>query len=84
MRKNKVVPAGFLIEACDLKGFRIGGAMIGVRHANFILNVAGATATEIRSLSHHARHKVFDKFGVEIEEEVLYLGDWSNFKPIPA
>ena len=84
MRKNKVVPAGFLIEACDLKGFRIGGAMIGVRHANFILNVAGATATEIRSLSHHAKQSVFDKFGVEIEEEVLYLGDWSSFEPIPA
>jgi UDP-N-acetylmuramate dehydrogenase len=82
MRKNKVVPAGFLIEACGLKGFRIGGAMIGERHANFLLNVAGATATEIRSLSHHARKMVLEKFGVEIEEEVLYLGDWSGFAPI--
>ena len=82
MRKNKVVPAGFLIEACGLKGFRIGGAMIGERHANFILNVAGASATEIRSLSQHAKRLVFEKFGVEIEEEVMYLGDWSNFSPI--
>lgn len=82
MRKNRVVPAGFLIEACGLKGCRLGGAMIGERHANFLLNVAGATATELRSLSHHARRLVFDKFGVEIEEEVLYLGDWTSFKPI--
>ena len=82
MRKNKVVPAGFLIEACGLKGLRLGGGMIGTRHANFLLNVAGATATELRSLSHHAKKVVFDKFGVELEEEVLYLGDWSGFKPI--
>ena len=82
MRRNKVVPAGFLIEACNLKGFRIGGAMIGTRHANFLLNVAGATATELRSLAYHAKRLVFDKFGVNLEEEVLYLGDWSNFEPI--
>ena len=82
MRKNKVVPAGFLIEACGLKGFRLGGAMIGERHANFLLNVAGASATELRSLSHHAKQLVLDKFGVEIEEEVMYIGDWTNFKPI--
>ena len=82
MRKNKVVPAGFLIEACHLKGLRLGGAMIGTRHANFLLNVAGATATELRSLSHHAKRAVRDKFGVELEEEVLYLGDWSKFEPI--
>ena len=84
MRKNKVVPAGFLIEACGLKGFRIGGAMIGVRHANFLLNVGGATATELRSVSHHAKQVVFDRFGVELEEEVMYLGDWSSFSPIPS
>jgi len=82
MRKNRVVPAGFLIEACGLKGFRIGGAMIGTRHANFLLNVAGATATELRSLSQYAKLSVQERFGVELEEEVLYLGDWSKFEPI--
>jgi UDP-N-acetylmuramate dehydrogenase len=84
MRKNGVVPAGFLIEACGLKGKRIGGAMIGKRHANFLLNVAGATATELRSLAIHAKRKVHEKFGVELEEEALYLGDWSGFQPIPG
>lgn len=82
MRKNHVVPAGFLIEACGLKGFRLGGAMIGKRHANFLLNVSGATATELRSLSHYAKISVQERFGVELEEEVLYLGNWSGFTPI--
>jgi UDP-N-acetylmuramate dehydrogenase len=82
MRKNGVIPSGFLIEACGLKGFSIGGAMIGKRHANFLLNARGATATELRSLAIHAVECVKAKFGVTIEEEVLYLGDWSLFKPI--
>jgi UDP-N-acetylmuramate dehydrogenase len=84
MRKANVVPAGFLIEACGLKGHRLGGAMIGKRHANFLLNVAGATAFELRSLAILAKEQVREKFGVELEEEALYLGDWSKFTPIRA
>lgn len=82
MRKNNVVPAGFLIEQCGLKGFRLGGAMIGKKHANFLLNVSGATATELRSLAEYAKREVKAKFGVELEEEVMYIGDWSNFQPV--
>lgn len=82
MRKNHVIPAGFLIEKCGLKGFRIGGAMIGKKHANFLLNVGGATATELRSLALYAKQRVRDQFGVELEEEVMYMGDWSEFEPI--
>lgn len=82
MRKAGVVPAGFLIEKVGLKGFRIGGASFARRHANFILNDRGATATDIRSLALHAQTVVRDQLGVEIEEEVLYLGDWSKFSPI--
>jgi len=79
MRANGVVPAGFLIDAAGLKAHRIGGAMLGQRHANFILNVGRATATDIRSLADFARRQVQDRFGVELEEEVLYLGDWSRY-----
>ncbi|MEA2554025.1 MAG: UDP-N-acetylmuramate dehydrogenase [Fimbriimonadaceae bacterium] len=75
-----VVPAGYLIEAVGLKGFRLGGAMLGQRHANFILNVGNASATDIRRLSEHAKSKVFDRFGVMLEEEVLFLGDWSGWE----
>lgn len=71
-----VVPAGFLIEAADLKGYRIGGAIMGSRHANFILNVRNARASDIRALAQHAKSVVKEKFGVELEEEVLYLGRW--------
>lgn len=79
MRKNGVVPAGFLIEAAGLKGFRMDGAMQGERHANFILNVGNASASEIRRLAEYTKSVVLEKFQVEIEEEVLYLGDWSHW-----
>lgn len=79
MKKNGVVPAGYLIEACGLKGHRVGGAMMAKRHANFILNVGGATATDIRRLAEYTNKAVQDKFGVTLEEEVLYLGDWSGY-----
>lgn len=81
MRKAGVVPAGFLIEAAGLKGYRLGGAMQGARHANFILNVGNASAFEIRRLAIFTKSVVKEKFGVELEEEVLYLGDWSKFHP---
>jgi UDP-N-acetylmuramate dehydrogenase len=76
MRAAGVVPAGFLIQECGLKGHRIGGAMLGVRHANFLLNVGGATAADLRSVAEHAQAKVLEKFGVTLEPEVLYLGRW--------
>ena len=56
--------------------------MIGKKHANFLLNVSGATATELRSLAEYAKREVKAKFGVELEEEVMYIGDWSNFQPV--
>lgn len=84
MRANGVIPAGFLIEQCGLKGTRFGGAMIGAKHANFLLNVAGATATELRRLAEHAAAQVRNKFAVDLEEEALYLGDWSNWQSTGA
>lgn len=75
-----VVPAGYLIEQCGLKGKRFGGAMVGARHANFVLNVGGATATEIRRLAEHVNARVHKEFGVWLEEEALYLGNWSDWQ----
>lgn len=82
LRASGVVPAGYLIEATGLRGHRIGGAKFADIHANFIVNVGRATATEIRSLAELAQRRVQDKFGVTIEEEVLYLGDWSDWKSV--
>lgn len=76
LKEAGVVPAGYLIEACGLKGRSLGGAVLSARHANFILNVGGASASSIRRLADVAKGEVFDKFGVRLQEEVLYLGSW--------
>ncbi len=80
-RAAGVVPSGFLIERCGLMGYRHGGAMVARRHANFLLNVAGATATDVRELADVVRALVADKFGALLEEEVLYLGSWPPWPP---
>lgn len=67
--------AARLIEAAGLKGFRIGNAAISALHANFIVNLGGATARDIRGLIRTAQERVREKFGVELETEVRYLGD---------
>ncbi|MCS6817112.1 MAG: UDP-N-acetylmuramate dehydrogenase [Blastocatellia bacterium] len=68
--------AGRLIEACGLKGYRLGGAKISEQHANFILNVGGATAREIRALIERAKVAVYERFGILLEEEIRYVGVW--------
>jgi UDP-N-acetylmuramate dehydrogenase len=78
MREAGVIPSGFLIEAVGMKGYRHGGCMLSARHANFMLNVAGASATEIYDLAQMAKARVKDQFGAELEEEVLYLGRWAQ------
>jgi UDP-N-acetylmuramate dehydrogenase len=80
LRAAGVVPSGYLIEQSGLIAFRLGGAMFARRHANFIINVGNATAGDIRRLAMLAKKTVFDKFNVKLEEEVLYLGDWSPFE----
>jgi UDP-N-acetylmuramate dehydrogenase len=67
--------AGQLIEACGLKGHRIGGARISPRHANFIENVGGARAEDAVALMAEARRRVHERFGVVLEREVELLGD---------
>lgn len=79
LKQAGVVPAGHLIERVGLKGFRYRGAMVGQRHANFILNVGGSTASDIRRLAEHVAASVLEKYKVQLEEEVLYLGDWSGW-----
>jgi len=66
--------AGRAIEACGLKGHRIGGALISPRHANFIENGDGATSADCLALMAEARRRVHEQFGVELEHEVQFLG----------
>jgi UDP-N-acetylmuramate dehydrogenase len=68
--------AGRLIEAAGLKGKRIGQAQISEVHANFIINLGGARAMEVRELMELARAEVERRFGIALIAEVKYLGDW--------
>jgi UDP-N-acetylmuramate dehydrogenase len=64
-----------LIEAAGLKGYRIGGAEVSEKHANFIINRDEATATDIEELIEHVRQTVLDVHGVELQHEVRIVGE---------
>ncbi len=68
-------PAGYLIEEVGLKGFVQGRAAISSRHANFIVNLGGAKAEEILALIEKAKEEVFKAFGIELDEEVMVVGE---------
>jgi len=70
--------AGALIDRAGLKGRRIGGACISPVHANFIVNDAQATASDIRALVETARTAVEKTFGVALRDEVVYLGTFEH------
>jgi UDP-N-acetylmuramate dehydrogenase len=66
--------AGRMLEACGLKGHRIGGAQISPRHANFIENVDGARSADAIALMAEARRRAWEQFGIELQHEVEFLG----------
>jgi UDP-N-acetylenolpyruvoylglucosamine reductase len=66
--------AGRLLEACGLKGHRVGGAQISPRHANFIENAGGASSADALALMEEARRRAFEEYGIELEHEVVFLG----------
>ena len=77
LKQAGVVPAGYLIEACGLKGLIVGGAQSSEKHANFLINTGtGATASHFYKLAATIKEDVCKKYGVTLEEEVLYVGDW--------
>jgi UDP-N-acetylmuramate dehydrogenase len=69
--------AGRLIEQSDLKGLREGRAVVADRHANFIVNEGGASASEILALADRVKRTILEKHGVDLEYEVRLVGDWS-------
>lgn len=68
--------SGRLIEEAGLKGHSIGGAQVSEKHANFIVNTGNATASEMRSLIELVQKTVHEKFKVQLQTEVRYLGLW--------
>jgi len=66
--------AGRAIEECGLKGHRVGGALVSPRHANFIENAGDATSADCIALMAESRSRVHERYGVELEHEVQFLG----------
>jgi UDP-N-acetylenolpyruvoylglucosamine reductase len=66
--------AGRMLEACGLKGHRVGGAQISPKHANFIENAGGATTANALALMAEARRRAREQFGVDLHHEVQLLG----------
>jgi UDP-N-acetylmuramate dehydrogenase len=66
--------AGRLIESAGLKGMRLGGAQVSGVHANFIVNVGGATASDIVGLVRKVQMAVKDTHGVDLRPEIRFLG----------
>lgn len=68
--------AARLVEASGLKGYIIGGAQVSEKHANFIVNIGGASALDIELLIKHMRDTVQEKQGVTLQQEVKVIGDY--------
>jgi UDP-N-acetylmuramate dehydrogenase len=67
--------AGRLVEAAGLRGRRIGGALISDKHANFIVNMSHASAADVLALAELAHAAVLEQFGVDLEREIVVLGE---------
>ncbi|MGB6975921.1 MAG: UDP-N-acetylmuramate dehydrogenase [Gammaproteobacteria bacterium] len=67
--------AARLIESCGLKGWRVGGAWVSEKHANFIINGGEATAANIENLIYFVQQKVKEQHGIELKPEVHILGE---------
>ena len=68
--------AGRLIEQAGLKGFKIGGAQVSEKHANFIVTEEGATARDVRLVMDHILKTVEQEFAIRLQSEVIPLGEW--------
>lgn len=68
------IPAGWLVQSCDLKGLVVGNAEVSERHGNFILNHGDASSKDIVSLIEQIKTAVYDTYGLELEEEIDTFG----------
>ena len=72
--RNGVVPAGWIIDKAGLRGKKIGGAQVSEEHTNYIINTGDATAENVIMLVSLVKQQVRDQFGIQLVEEVNYLG----------
>lgn len=66
--------AGALVEQCGLKGFTVGNAQVSEKHAGFVINLGGATASDVMGVISHCQSVVFEKTGIRLEPEVEFVG----------
>ena len=71
--------AGALVDACGLKGLRLGGAVVSEGHANWILNDGGGLAADVRRLGERVRATVERETGIRLGFEVVFMGDWAGW-----
>lgn len=74
MKSARIISAGWLIDQLDLKGTKIGQAMISEKHGNFVVNLGNATADEVVQLIALAKTRARNELGIQLMEEVAYLG----------
>ncbi len=72
--KKQIIPVGWLIEKCGIRGKRIGNVKISEKHCNFIINLGGGKAKDVRKLIKLIKQKVKKKFKIDLAEEICYLG----------
>jgi UDP-N-acetylmuramate dehydrogenase len=73
---NHTTSAGYLVDQVGLKNFQYGKAKFSDIHANFIINLGGATAADVKGLIDEAKKRVQDSFGVTIQPEIVLLGEF--------
>ena len=76
LNDRKDIFAGKLIMDSGLRGYRVGGAQVSEKHCGFVINTGDATAEDVRSLMKHVTEIVYAKFGVTLEPEVKFLGEF--------
>lgn len=76
--------AGRLIDEAGLKGLTVGGATVSPKHANFIVNDRGGSATDVRRLAERVRAEIRRRTGLELALEIEFVGDWGDYRPEEA
>ncbi|HTK32048.1 MAG TPA: UDP-N-acetylmuramate dehydrogenase [Candidatus Saccharimonadaceae bacterium] len=75
------VAAGQLLDECGARGLRVGDAMVFAKHANIIVNAGHASARDVCELAEKMKQMVRERFSVELEEEVMFVGAWPKGVP---
>lgn len=77
-------PAGYLIDQAGLKGLRVGGAEVSPKHANFLMNVADASARDVKQLIEVVQRRVWERFAQRLEPEIEFIGAWDDAPAPPG